>query len=98
MATKFNMKDYLSSRREEVIAKYNKLTGEQFFSGISLKDFMLQFMRTMEMNAKSENMANKSFGSVLSRIYMENSTISFRSAKDDALRNQYKGTAYMAMV
>lgn len=98
MATKFNMKDYLSSRREEVIAKYNKLTGEQFFSGISLKDFMLQFMSTMEMNAKSENMANKSFDSVLSRIYMENSTISFRSTKDDALRNQYKGTAYMAMV
>lgn len=98
MATKFNMKDYLSSRREEVIAKYNKLTGEQFFSGISLKDFMLQVMHMMEMNAKSEKTADNKFGFILGQVYVNNSSLSFRSAKDDALRNQYKGTAYMAMV
>lgn len=98
MATKFNMKDYLSSRREEVIARYNKLTGEQFFSGISLKDFMLQVMQMMEMNAKSEKTADNKFNFILGQVYVNNSSLSFRSAKDDALRNQYKGTAYMAMV
>lgn len=98
MTAKFDMRNYLSSRREEVIAKYNKLTGEQFFNGISLKDFMLQVMRMMEMNAKSEKTADSKFNFVLGQVYVNNSTLSFRSAKDDALRNQYKGTAYMAMV
>lgn len=98
MATKFNMKDYLSSRREEVIAKYNKLAGEQFFRGISLKDFMLQVMRMMEMNAKSEKTADNKFDFILGQVYVNNSSLSFRSTKDDSLRNQYKGTAYMAMV
>lgn len=98
MATKFNMKDYLSIRREEVIAKYNKLTGEQFFNGINLKDFMLQVMHMMEMNAKSEKAADNKFNFILGQVYVNNSSLSFRSTKDDALRNQYKGTAYMAMV
>jgi hypothetical protein len=99
MAAKFEIREFLTANRDEVIAKYNKLTEERFFNGISLRDFMLQVLHIMTINGfKSEKAARNGMSSLLSRVYCDNCSISTPNSKDDALRAQYKGTAYMAMV
>lgn len=99
MAAKFEIREFLTANRDEVIAKYNKLTEERFFNGISLRDFMLQVLHIMTINGfKSEKAASRLFPFLLSDVYYNNCSISTPNSKDNALRAQYKGTAYMAMV
>ena len=99
MATKFEIREFLTANREEVIAKYNKLTQERFFNGISLRDFMLKVLHIMTINRfRSEKSARNGMNSLLDRVYYDNCSISTPNSKDDALKNKYKGTAYMAMV
>ena len=69
MKSKFELKSWMTENREVVIADYNKMTVHQFFSGISLKEFMLKVYELMEMNnvkskkrAASKEAARKSTG------------------------------------
>lgn len=99
MKAKFDIKEALTARREEVIAKYAKLTGEQFFNGITLKAFMVELMNLMYINApKSQKRFDDLFASLLGRVYFENSKICGGSRIDDKVREMYKGTAMMALV
>ena len=50
MKAKFEIKAWLGSKREEIISNYNKLTTEENFNGISLKEFMLKILSVMEIN------------------------------------------------
>lgn len=92
----FEIKTWLGENREVVIEKYNKLTEEKFFTGISLKDFMLEVLKRMEA-VKSEKRAVKMLPFVMGDIYFNNSKIQ-NNGLDAKLSAQYKGTAYMAMV
>lgn len=92
----FEVKTWLSENREVVIAKYNELSLEKFFNGISLKDFMCEVLKRME-SCKSEKRAVKMFPFVIGEIYFNNSKIE-NNGLDDKFSAQYKGTAYMAMV
>lgn len=76
MANKFNLKDYLHAHRQEVIDKYNELTQEKFFSGISLRDFMIKVMIYMqENNVRSESRAARILPIGMGHIYFDNSHI-----------------------
>ena len=92
----FEIKTWLGENREVVIEKYNKLTEENFFRGISLKDFMLEILKRMQAY-KSEKRAVKMLPFVMGDIYYNNSKIQ-NNGLDAKFTAQYKGTAYMAMV
>lgn len=99
MKAKFEIREALATRRNDVIAKYVKLTNEQFFNGITLKAFMVEFMNVMQMNApKSQKRFDDLFDSLLGRIYFKNSTICGGSKIDDKVREMYRGTAMIALV
>ena len=71
MATKFNITEFLSENRNQVLEAYELLTKEVWFSGISKKDFGLRVMRNLSLNAKSEKTASKILSGIISRIVDE---------------------------
>ena len=72
----FTLTTWLTDNREIVIAKYESLKSEQFFSGISLKEFMVKILKAMEMNnVKSEKTANSKLPFLMGNIYFQQSTI-----------------------
>lgn len=95
----FELKNWMSENREVVIENYNKLTTEQFFNGISLKDFMVQVLRSMEMqNIKSAKRAASMLPFLMGNVYFNNSKVTGNDIKTDALREKYNGTSAMAMI
>lgn len=100
MATKkFELKSWLSENREIVISKHNALTTEKHYSGISLKDFMVEVVKMMEINnVKSEKRAASKLPFLMGNIYFENSKVTGRDSKTEALAEKYKWTAAMALV
>ena len=99
MKAKFELKTWLSENREVVIEKYNKLTGEEFFNGISLRDFMIQVMKLMTINnPKSEKRAASLLHYIIGDAYVNNSKLKVVNNLDDKMRQKYEGTAYMAMI
>lgn len=99
MKATFELKTWLSENRETIISKYNALTNEEFFNGISLKDFMVQVMNAMQMNnVKSANRAASMLPFLMGNVYFNNSKVTGNDKVTDALRNKYNGTSGMALV
>jgi hypothetical protein len=99
MKAQFELKTWLSENREIVIEKHNELTKEQFYNGITLKDFMLQIMHIMNMNRiKSAKTAEKNLPFLMGQVYFKNSTIDSPDMRQEALKAKYEGTAYMALI
>jgi hypothetical protein len=99
MATKFELKDYLTNNREMVIAEYNKLTTHKFFNGVTLKAFMVQVYNLMAVNnPKSEKRADSLLSHMVSQVVVNNSKVDAIDKQQDALVAKYQGTAFMAMV
>ena len=72
----FTLTTWLTENREVIISKYEALKLEQFFSGISLKEFMVKILKAMEMNnVKSEKTANSKLPFLMGSIYFQQSTI-----------------------
>jgi len=69
----FNLKSYLTGRKEEVLEKFENLTKEDHYNGISLKEFMVQFMNNMAANnPKSIKRADSLFIDLLYSVYYSN--------------------------
>jgi hypothetical protein len=99
MKPKFELKSWMTENREAVIADYNKMATHQFFSGISLKDFMLKIYQLMENNnVKSEKRATSMLPTLTDNVVMSNTKIEVLRNRDTEMANKYKGTAYMALV
>ena len=99
MKSKFELKSWMTENREVVIADYNKMTAHQFFSGISLKEFMLKVYELMELNnVKSEKRAASMLPNLSDNVVMNNTKIEVLRNRDAEMANKYKGTAYMALV
>ena len=95
----FELKNWMSENRETVISKYNKLTNEANYNGISLRDFMVQVMSIMQINnVKSEKRAASMLQIAMSEVYNNNSRIIGNDKVTDALRAKYNGTAAIALV
>lgn len=76
MAAKFEITNWMSENREVVIAKYEALKNEQYFNGISLKDFMVQVLNLMVINnVKSANRAESMLPFLMGNVYHKNSKI-----------------------
>ena len=74
MTKQFNIQNFLSENREVVISKYNEISNNKFFTGITLKNFMMQVYNRMDQqNAKSEKRAFNIFNTVLGEVAYNNS-------------------------
>ena len=97
--TTFNINNWLGENRETVIAKYNDLINEKFFSGISLKSFMIEVLNMMiANNIKSEKRAASILPFVLGNVCMNNSKVIANDSATEQLKEKYSGTATMALV
>jgi hypothetical protein len=99
MKAAFTTQNFLSENRALVIEGYNKAASSEFFNQISLKDFMVQVLNTMNNNnPKSEKRAASLLPHIVSMAIVSNTKIDATDKVTDSLRNKYNGTSYMAMV
>ena len=99
MKKQFNLTEALKERRESVIAKYNSLTQNKFFDGITLRNFMIEVMNTCMVNRiASEKTLDRMLPMIMGEIAFNHSKVSGCDIVTENLRNKYNGTAYMAMV
>lgn len=95
----FNLTEQLSKRREQVIAKYNELTNEQFFDGCTLRTFMVEIMQMCQINhIASEKTLDAKLAFFIGNIYCSHKKIQGTDKVTNALRNKYQCTAFMALV
>ena len=95
----FEIKNWLSENREVVISKYNDLSNAKFFSGITLKNFMIEILNAMiRNNVKSEKRALELLPLLMQTIYNQNNSINTPNSVDDVMRAKYQGTQFMALV
>jgi hypothetical protein len=94
-AATFNLNQWMSENRELVITKHTTLSNEQFFSGISLRDFMVATMRGMQMNGvRSAKQAASTLPNVMGMLYMDNVKIGVVYSKPYAESNHAKQVNY----
>lgn len=99
MKAQFELSTWLSENKSTIVEKYNKLTSEKFFNGVSIETFTLQVVEGMERNnPKSANRAASLFSFVLGDAYMDNSKVYGIDKMTERLRAKYNGTAYMALI
>ena len=73
MKNSFQLKNFLADNREVVIAKFEKLQKDDFYNGITLRNFMLEVFKSMENNnIKSEARANKMLPNILGQVVVDN--------------------------
>lgn len=91
---KFELIAALSERRDEVIAKHATTT-----DGITLKAFMVEIVNIFKMNrvATQKNFDNN-FAFLIGQVTSDHRMRFAASDRDNAIRKQYNGTAYMALV
>jgi len=76
MKAKFELRTWLTENRETIVNNYTKLTAETYFSGISLKDFMIATMNALTMNnVKSEKTATSKLPFLMANVYCANSKV-----------------------
>ena len=79
MKAQFEIKNFLTSNREVIIAKHEALKLSFNYSGISLKNFMLDIMNAMiRNNVNSEKTAASKLPFLMGDIFCENSKIESR--------------------
>ncbi len=76
MKNSFNLQKFLSENRNTIIAKYNEIAANQFFSGITLKDFMIAIFNLMvNNNPRSDKRAASLLPTILGQVAFNNSKI-----------------------
>jgi hypothetical protein len=99
MKATFELRTWLGENREQVIEKYNKLTTEKFFNGITLKDFMVAILSGMERNRVSDKKhAARMLPMIMGDVYVNNSKVEGFDKSTSRLESRYNGTAAMAMI
>ena len=99
MATqKFDTMAFLKENREMVIAKYNKLTEERFFDGITLKDFMTEVMNTMKRNYITKKNAMSTLQDVMGFIFCDHSRVMVINDRDAARKACRPNDQWMAIL
>lgn len=98
MATKFNITEFLSENRNQVLEAYELLTKEVGFSGISKKDFGLRVMRNLSLNAKSEKTASKILSGIISRIVDEECEIEVLFDRDAYRKSKAPNGQWAAII
>ena len=74
MKNAFNLQNFLSENRNVIISQHEAITANQFFTGITLKDFMLKVLSRMnDNNPKSEKRAASLLPTILGEVAYNNS-------------------------
>jgi hypothetical protein len=72
MKAQFDLKIFLGSKREEIIAQFGKLQNELFYDGTDLRTFGIRLYNAyVRNNVKSEQRAQKEFLNYLGMAHME---------------------------
>lgn len=72
MKNQFDLKIFLGSKREEIIAQYGKLQKEIFFDGTDLRTFGIRLYNAYVRNGvKTQQRAEKEFLNYLGMAHME---------------------------
>ena len=99
MAAKFDLMQALSTRREEVIEKFNALQNERFYNNCTLKQFMVEFMNLMrENNPRSQKRFDNLFNHILSVVYYKNCSVTGNDNLTDELRKRYNNGQWAAII
>jgi hypothetical protein len=100
MATaKFELKAWLTENKETVIAKYNQLSTEKFFDGVTVRDFMIEVMQGMtNNNCKSANKASSVLPFVMGDIYFNHSTVEAFDTMTARLKSQAPNQQWAAII
>jgi len=78
MKNQFNIKEALTAIRENIIAKYNELTSDKFFDGVSLKQFMIEILNIANRNSdrmRSQNSFDKMIMNLVANVMMNHKRI-----------------------
>lgn len=95
----FELKTFLAENRESVITKYNELQNEKFFSGITLRDFMVMVMKNIQINnPKSEKRASELLTSSIYYVYNQNVKIEVAFDRDAYKRSQAPNSQWVAII
>lgn len=69
MKNTFNLQNFLSENRNTVIEKYNAISYNEFFTGITLKEFMLKvYNDLLNNNPRSEKRAASLLPTILGNV------------------------------
>ena len=99
MKAAFEINKFMTENREMVISKYNELTEEKYFNGISLKGFMVQVLNLMIIQrCDSKKRAADLLPRIVGNIYCENSKVFATDKRTESLTNRYQGTSFMAII
>ena len=72
MKNQFDLKIFLGSKREEIIAQYGKLQQELFFDGTDLRTFGIRLYNAfVRNNVKTQQRAEREFLNYLGMAHME---------------------------
>jgi hypothetical protein len=70
----FNLTEFLKENREIVIASYDKIKGSEFFTQITLSQFMTTILNRMaQQNAKSAKRAMSILPTIIGEVSFNNS-------------------------
>lgn len=99
MKNQFDLKSYMTAKREIVINAHVKASQSQFFNGVTLRDFMIDVYNQMALNSpKSEKRADSIIDFVVSNVVVKHTKVHANDSVTDALKAKYNGTAFMALV
>lgn len=85
---KFNSIDFLHENRDLVIAKYNEAKNEQFFNGMTLREWMYKVLNLFDKNKISSVSRGKMMLPIfLGQIYVDSISISGNDYMVDKYRN-----------
>ena len=92
---KFELKTWLSENRNQILDFYNALSENEFFSGVSKKEFGTEVFRAMGFNnVKSEKTAVKTLSHVLYRLESKHTQIGVSYTKPYSESNHAKAVNY----
>ena len=95
MKKQFTLQEWMTENRELVIASYNALKEEKFFSGITMKEFGLSVFRAMSNNnPKSANRAATLLPNVMGMVYSNNTSCGVTYSKPYSESNHAKQVSY----
>jgi hypothetical protein len=74
MKNAFNLKNFLSENRNTILYSYESIKSNQFFTGITLKEFMLKILSRMnDNNPKSEKRASSLLPTIIGEVAFNHS-------------------------
>lgn len=91
----FDLKNWMTDNRDQVISKFSELQSEEHYNGCALKQFMVEIFNGMSRNnPRSEKAAASLLPHVMGSVYVSNSNVANSHTKPYGQSNHAKQAAY----